>query len=188
MKIAIIGTHGTGKTTLAYKLCAEAKKLGRNATVLNETARSCPFPINEGSSLDGFIWMTGAQLAKEQLAVAHKSDFIVCDRSVFDHVAYVPRELAKGKIFDGFLSACKAWMNTYDKIFWIHPSKNIDIVNDGIRCVDPQFQKIIHQRFQEILSSLPCYSKVKVINSKNIFEDKLDSVIKDAFDVTGRIK
>jgi len=181
MKIAIIGTHGTGKTTLAYQICAEAKKRGKNAVIINETARSCPFPINEGSSLDGFIWMTGTQLAKEQLAVAHKSNFIVCDRSVMDHVAYVPQQYACGKTYEYFALACSAWMDTYNKIFWVQPSKSVEIFHDGIRCVDPKFQKAIHYRFQEILSKLPCYSKIRAVSSKNIFDDKLDSVIKEAF-------
>ena len=181
MKIAIIGTHGTGKTTLAYRLCSEAKKRGKNAVILNETARSCPFPINEGSSLDGFLWMTGTQLAKEQLAVAHKSDYIVCDRSVIDHVAYVPLEFARGKIYEYMMYACTAWLETYDKIFWVIPTSKKEIVNDGIRCVDPQFQQKIHQRFEEILASLPYCSRVREVDSQNIFDDKLDFVINEAF-------
>jgi nicotinamide riboside kinase len=181
MKIAIIGTHGTGKTTLAYRLCSEAKKRGKNAVILSETARSCPFPINEGSSLDGFFWMTGTQLAKEQLAVAHKSDYIVCDRSVIDHVAYVPLEFAKGKIFDYMVYACTAWLDTYDKIFWVIPSPKAEIAHDGIRCTDPEFQEKIHHRFENILSNLPYSSRIREIESQNIFDDKLDFVINEAF-------
>ena len=33
-KIALIGTHGTGKTTLAHELVAKAKKRGVNAKVV----------------------------------------------------------------------------------------------------------------------------------------------------------
>ena len=181
MKIAIIGTHGTGKTTLAYRLCSEAKKRGKNAIILNETARSCPFPINEGSSLDGFLWMTGTQLAKEQLAVAHKSDFIVCDRSVIDHVAYVPLKFANGKIFDYMSYACIAWLDTYDKIFWVVPTSKAEIVNDGIRCTDPEFQERIHHRFEDILANVPCSTRIREVDSQNIFDDKLDFVIREAF-------
>lgn len=47
MKIALIGTHGTGKTTLAYDIISKLKKKGIDADFLGEVARICPFPINE---------------------------------------------------------------------------------------------------------------------------------------------
>jgi len=46
-KIALIGTHGTGKTTLAHELTAESKKRGIHTEFLGELARECPLPINE---------------------------------------------------------------------------------------------------------------------------------------------
>lgn len=180
MKIAIIGTHGTGKTTLAYRLCAEAKKRAYNAVILNETARSCPFPINQGSSLDGFLWMTGTQIAKEQAAKAHKSDYIVCDRSVLDHVCYVPYDLANGEIYDYFKLALGTWMTTYDKIFWVHPTGEA-IIPDGIRATDMNYQMKIHERFREIFDNIPILKNIKVVFSRDIFDDHLDEVIKEAF-------
>lgn len=55
MKIAIVGTHGIGKTTLAYQIACEAKKKGKNATVINEIARRCPFPLNDEQTPDGLL-------------------------------------------------------------------------------------------------------------------------------------
>ena len=46
MKIAFIGTHGVGKTTLCYDLAALLKRQGLNVDVVKEVARLSPLPIN----------------------------------------------------------------------------------------------------------------------------------------------
>ena len=55
MKVAFIGTHGVGKTTLAYGLAMRLKQLGANVGFLEEVARRCPFPINEETSLQAQV-------------------------------------------------------------------------------------------------------------------------------------
>ena len=44
MKIALIGTHGTGKTTLAHELVVTLKKQRKAAEFLAEVVRKNPFP------------------------------------------------------------------------------------------------------------------------------------------------
>ena len=47
MKIAFIGTHGVGKTTLCYDVVAALKRRGVNADIVKEVARLSPLPINQ---------------------------------------------------------------------------------------------------------------------------------------------
>ena len=52
MKLAFIGTHGVGKTTLCYDLAAALKKQGVNVDIVKEVARLSPLPINRQTSMD----------------------------------------------------------------------------------------------------------------------------------------
>lgn len=185
-KIAIVGTHGTGKTTLAYKICAAAKDRNMNATIINEVARGCPFPLNEGSSLNGCIWMISDQLNKEMTAIAQKTDIIVCDRSLLDMIAYVPYERACGEIYEYLKIFCMKWFRTYDKVFWVHPSGE-KIEPDGTRATDTKYQKAIHMQFQYVLSYLIGLKSVKVISSSSIFDDEVKKHIDEALKPEERV-
>jgi len=46
VKIAFIGTHGVGKTTLCYDLAAVLKRRGLDTDIVKEVARLSPLPIN----------------------------------------------------------------------------------------------------------------------------------------------
>jgi len=46
IKLAFIGTHGVGKTTLCYDLGALLKKRGLHVDLVKEVARLSPLPIN----------------------------------------------------------------------------------------------------------------------------------------------
>ena len=65
MKLAFIGTHGTGKTTLCYDLTAGLKRQGLNADMVKEVARLSPLPINRKTSLDAQTWILMTQVAEE---------------------------------------------------------------------------------------------------------------------------
>ena len=81
MKIAFIGTHGTGKTTLGYELIAELRKRGINANFVSETVRECPYEINENASKRAQEWIIFNQCVKE-IEEEARSEIVICDRSV----------------------------------------------------------------------------------------------------------
>ena len=51
MKIAFIGSHGVGKTTLCFELAAALKRLDLSVDVVKEVARGCPLPINQATTV-----------------------------------------------------------------------------------------------------------------------------------------
>lgn len=53
MKLALIGTHGVGKTTLAYEVCSLLKRADHHVELVTEVARRSPIAANEGATLEG---------------------------------------------------------------------------------------------------------------------------------------
>ena len=79
MKIAFIGTHGVGKTTLCHDLVATVRRRGVNADMVREVARLSPLPINRQTSLDAQTWILVTQVA-EEIRSASQHELVICDR------------------------------------------------------------------------------------------------------------
>ena len=146
MKIALIGTHGTGKTTLAHELVAQLKKMGRNAEFLGEIARMCPLPINEELTKNSAEWIIYSQHIKE-MELEPKCEMLVCDRSVFDGYVYYNHRFGDDKMLEDFVREKIKW---YDLLFRI-PMNNGYLKYDGKRSTNPQFQKEIDSKFDKLL-------------------------------------
>src|SRR6187455_3244546 len=67
-KIAFIGSHGVGKTTLCYGLAARLKARDVSLEMVHEVARRCPLPINEATGLASQSWILHTQIAEEIVA------------------------------------------------------------------------------------------------------------------------
>ena len=76
MKIAFIGTHGVGKTTLCYELAASLKKRDLSVELVREVARECPLPINRDTTLKAQSWILHTQIARELEAEAKLNPLI----------------------------------------------------------------------------------------------------------------
>jgi hypothetical protein len=134
LKIALIGTHGVGKTTLCFDLAARLKRLDRGVHLVTEVARDCPLPINRDTTLDAQTWILHTQCARE-IAGAAGGDVVVCDRSVLDNYAYLVHALGRRPELDAWVVA---WCSTYAGLFkvplWQRPRF------DGTRDTDLAFQ------------------------------------------------
>ncbi len=137
MKIAFIGTHGVGKTTLCYDLAAALKRRDLTVELVREVARECPLPINRDTTIKAQAWILHTQIAWELQAEA-KAEVVVCDRAVLDNFCYL-RRAAPGephvRVLEGLV---RAWLPTYDALF------RVPIVGDpsfdGVRDTDLAFQ------------------------------------------------
>jgi molybdopterin-guanine dinucleotide biosynthesis protein len=56
-KVTVIGTTGTGKTTLIDKLKKEFESRGKTVEIVQEVARSSPWAINEDADFVGQRWV-----------------------------------------------------------------------------------------------------------------------------------
>lgn len=94
MKIAVIGSHGTFKTTLIYFLAGVLKAKGKNVGIIREVARACPyFKGGHGNILaQNWILLTQAQWEREY---QDKYDYVLCDRSLIDNFLYAKEAYRK---------------------------------------------------------------------------------------------
>ena len=148
MKIAIIGTHSTGKSTLIEKLKSALKKTGKQILVVQEMARDCPLTINEKTNLKAQKWIMHNQIKKE-LAVDHTNKILITDRATIDNFAYLYRvaDETTRKIYE---KIAFDHSRTYDFIF---KTKRLDIKAkaDGVRATDENFRKFIDDTIYSFL-------------------------------------
>jgi len=149
MKVAIIGSHGCGKTALAFSLCTELQKRGRRVELVVEMARHSPFPINEATSADGQLWILHRHIVAE-LEASTRADVVVCDRSVLDNYAYYCHKFGRQPYLDSLM---QAWIGTYGLLITV-PIVDEWLINDGVRSIDRQFQRQIHDRIEDLVDEV----------------------------------
>jgi thymidylate kinase len=145
MKVAFIGSHGTGKTTLCYDLVGALKKQGVNADMVKEVARLSPLPVNRKTSLDAQTWILMTQVA-EEIRSASQHDVVVCDRSVLDNYAYLMFACGRQKAIERFADF---WMKSYDLLFKVPVIEAAS--EDGFRDTDQFFIRSIDQLVDTLL-------------------------------------
>lgn len=103
MKLALIGTHGVGKTTLAFEICAQLKIAGHSVELVTEIARKSPFPVNESTTLESQLWILHQQIATE-LEMGPRAQYVVCDRAVIDNYAYLSNKFDRQPYLEPMLA------------------------------------------------------------------------------------
>jgi len=142
MKVAFIGTHGVGKTTLCYDLAAYLKKRDVTVELVREVARECPLPINRETTFPAQAWILHTQMAWELQAEA-KSEVVICDRAALDNFCYMKRAGDGGAHEKALETLVCSWMSTY------HLLVKVPIVGtlryDGVRDTDIAFQRDVDE-------------------------------------------
>ncbi len=159
MKIALIGTHGVGKTTLAFDICSLFKKRGSNVELVTEVARRCPLPVNEQTTLQAQLWILHAQIASE-IEAAQRAQHVICDRSVLDNYCYLVNRSGRQQALETWLVN---WLKSYDLLVGV-PLVRESIyaegfrqpaLDDGFRATDRAFQQKIDALIKETLTDAP---------------------------------
>ena len=145
MKIAFIGSHGVGKTTLCFDLASRLKRLDLGVDIVKEVVRSCPLPINEQTTLEAQAWILHTQIA-EEIASASSYEAVICDRSVLDNYAYLVHKAGRQKEYDVLTAN---WITTYTGLFKVPV---LDAPSfDGMRALSTTFQWEIDGVIDELL-------------------------------------
>ncbi len=147
MKIAFIGTHGVGKTTLCFDLAARLKRLDLGVDIVKEVARGCPLPINEDTTLDAQAWILHTQIAQE-IAAGTQYEAVICDRSVLDNYAYLVHRLGRRPEYDTLV---RTWVGTYSGLFKVPVIQEPSF--DGTRAVSRAFQMQIDGVIDHLLDA-----------------------------------
>ncbi len=147
MKLAFIGTHGVGKTTLCFDLAARLKRLDWSVDMVKEVARDCPLPINRDTNLDAQEWILHTQIAQE-LAAIHRHEIVVCDRSILDNYAYLVNKLGRRPELDPLVAS---WLPGYRLLvkvpIWRRPTY------DGVRDTGRDFQESVDRSLDALIEA-----------------------------------
>jgi len=147
LKLAFVGSHGVGKTTLCFDLASQLKRLDLGVDLVKEVARRCPLPINEETTLDAQAWILHTQIA-EEMAAAATYEVVVCDRSVLDNYAYLVARVGRRPELDPLVGN---WIRTYNALFKVPVLEAPSF--DGTRAVSRSFQIEIDSTIDELISS-----------------------------------
>jgi nicotinamide riboside kinase len=152
MKIAVVGTHGAGKSTFALKIAHHLRTIGQNVDIIQERVRYSPFKFNEGSTPQTAMWLYHNQVCRELESSARGFDTIVCDRSVLDCLVYAEYFNIFNEYLHYLVDSAFEWMFTYDKIFLIQP--DVALTLDGIRSEDEAFRDGVADIFDVVFDSI----------------------------------
>lgn len=144
MKIAIVGAHGVGKTTLAKELASVL-----NYQILPDTAREAlltGFTVNEGTPPEVQLWILSKQVEYEMKL---QNDFIA-DKTLFDNIIY-SRQIFNDPHLLKVIEDIVIKIAKYD--LFIYLPIEIPLVDDG-RSMDPVFQKKIDEEYLKLMKDL----------------------------------
>jgi nicotinamide riboside kinase len=147
LKVAFVGTHGVGKTTLCFDLASQLKRLDLGVDIVKEVARRCPLPINEETTLDAQEWILHTQVA-EEIAAQAMYEVVICDRSVLDNYAYLVTRVGRRPSLDALVGD---WIKGYDALFKVPVTDAPSF--DGKRAVSRSFQLEIDATLERLISA-----------------------------------
>lgn len=145
--IAFSGTHGTGKSSVAYDLAAKLKIAGKNVVVCDELARECPLPINQEAGELTQHWIISSQMRRE-IKLMNKYDVVISDRSVIDSLAY---GTVLGVVDDSWGYVLNTYINKYYYgLYLLDPNVFDYHVPDGVRDMDSKFRMDVHKQMVDL--------------------------------------
>jgi nicotinamide riboside kinase len=147
-KVGVIGSHGTGKTTVIGNLIKHFEQTKRSYSCVPEIVRIMDIPVNEKTNLNAQRAVIHMQMAKELEHEQSKPDVIICDRSVVDNYAYLYHSI--GGHHEPTFRLVKDHVHTYDMLLLCLMDER-EIADDKFRSTDKHFQKAIQDTIHMII-------------------------------------
>lgn len=175
IKIGILGTHGTGKTTLGHTIMSYLKENHFIVGWVGEIVRDIPASVADLSAFLSQYWVLNSQINKE-IERQSNNKVVVTDRTVIDNYAYAMRAAKKDSISKRDLKVleniCRSWVHTYDFLFYTQRTK-APIEDDNFRSTDRQFQIEIDEIIKKIIMDWD----IKVVKLAGKYEERLEKVL-----------
>ena len=181
MKIAFVGSAGTGRDIVARDVASRLKlKCLPNITqkILTEEGF---FGNDRTITVEKFLAQNGRQqrLLSQKINLELLEDGFIVPRSTVDLAVYYlieQHDMVDISVVCGYIERCRKHMEIYSHVFFFPRSPLEKIENNGIRTMNPWYQFIIHSIAKTLLDEwkVPYYevngedreSKVEVVLSR----------------------
>lgn len=162
VKIAVAGTHSTGKTTFLSRLRRDLEQAGYTVAVvadLGEQAARHGFPILHWHTSESTLWIMTRGISLELQAGLH-ADVVLVDRPVPDALGYYRAALAhRGEVCpqpwaDYLRQLAGHHIATYDLLLRTELDPSIPLGHDKPRDHDARFRMLADRAVGDVLSDL----------------------------------
>lgn len=153
LKIAFVGSHGTGKSSGANFLTATIKKTypKKSVKIIEENIRELSPLFNDNINNFEFQRLAMIDHLHKELMAERIYDVVVCDRSSVDTLVY--GLCHKIRLPAEYFSLAINHLYSFQKIFFVRPdSSESGIANDGYRNTNVVFRNEVDQQFERMLN------------------------------------
>lgn len=166
VRIILTGAQGTGKTTLLNMF-----EMNKITEVVRNLNKKHNIPVNQDGTDEGqlVIWNAYKELLTQQEYIS--------DRGLTDVLAYTEHGFRNGKVSERIYNIFKDEFDVFTRdnpdILYVYCPIEFDIVGDGFRSIDMQYQREIDQIICDLLES----SKVQYITVSGSPEERAEMIV-----------
>jgi thymidylate kinase len=157
MKIAFIGTHCNGKTTLVEEFLQKWPMYKRPEKTYRDLIREKKLPNNREGTEESQKAILNALIDEVQTAVSAGEENLIFDRCVIDNIAYSLWLYDKDKVSDEFIMDCKVLavqtLKLFDIVFYLPLREEIELTEKENRDIDPKYREEIDHIFSALVQS-----------------------------------
>lgn len=155
-KLAFVGTHSSGKSTIIDAFLAEEK--GKSVEVIRGIARNVVkrgFPLEKGSTVDSYTNYMRDQLRQERQLLTSQADFLFSDRTVLDAASYakvnaeLPRPFVPDYFVEMLLEVALLEARRYD--LFVYCPAEFPMVSDPFRPEDEPYRQKVGNQIRNFL-------------------------------------
>jgi len=186
-KIAVMGTHHSGKTTLIKNISNFLKAKGYSIGLVKEVVRDCPYQINEMATLKAQDWVLEEQMKRENSLEGKFDIIILTDRCILDNFAYWKRVAERLKLGTEEISKKEKKVfehaKKYSIILFLQPFKAEKIEDDKFRSVDFAWREEMHKRIEDVVKRFSSQYDTPIVYVKGNANEMFEESIKHVLDV-----
>lgn len=176
-RIAIVGTHCTGKSTLIQDLKNRTSEEGIH--FIKQVNRECHkygLKINEEANDLTQLYIAANDL--KQIIEAPQDKIVISDRCILDTLVYTKSMQFKGRVlretFDSILTLFRNSIDKYTHLIWLRPE--FEVVSDGVRSVDEVWRKELDEEFSYFITSIQG-TGLKIITLSGSREERVNKFL-----------